>query len=104
MKLELNAEFIQHRFEAWRDKTSPKTNIEYAALAAKYAEQIRLGNTRATATLAGLVDMSPSVMAQRIKEARRRALLTRGEQGRHPGSSQSLGSSMLIPTSRGFPT
>lgn len=89
--LEGNADFLQQRFEAWRDKTSPKTNVEYAALAAKYAEQIRSGNTRATATLAELVDMSPSVMAQRIKETRRRALLTPGEQGRASGALTPLG-------------
>lgn len=86
VKLEGNAAFIQERFEAWRDKTSRKTNVEYAALAAKYAEQIREGNPRATATLAELVSMSPSVMAQRIKEARRRALLTPGEQGKASGA------------------
>ncbi|MHA7301449.1 hypothetical protein [Pseudarthrobacter sp. MDT1-22] len=91
MKLRENAEFIQERFEAWRDKASPKSNVEYAALAAKYAEQIREGNTRATATLADLVNMSPSVMAQRIKEARRRALLTPGERGRASGALTPLG-------------
>lgn len=91
VKLATNAEFIQQRFETWRDKTARRTNVEYAALAAKYAEQIRLGNSRATATLAELVDMSPSVMAQRIKEARRRALLTPGEQGRASGALTPLG-------------
>ncbi|MEJ1179561.1 MULTISPECIES: hypothetical protein [unclassified Pseudarthrobacter] len=90
-KLATNSAFIQERFETWRDKTARRTNVEYAALAAKYAEQIRLGNSRATATLAGLVDMSPSVMAQRIKEARRRALLTPGEQGRASGALTPLG-------------
>lgn len=91
LKLERNAEFIQRRFETWLDKKLPKTNVEYAALAAKYAEQVRLGNSRATATLAEQVQMSPSVMAQRIKEARRRALLTRGEQGRASGDLTPLG-------------
>ncbi|SDL39927.1 hypothetical protein SAMN04487913_10953 [Arthrobacter sp. ok362] len=85
-KLATNTAFIEQRFETWRDKTAPRTNVEYAALAAKYAEQIRLGNSRATATLAALVEMSPSVMAQRIKEARRRFLLTPGEQGRASGA------------------
>ena len=90
-KLNLNADHIQQRFDTWRDKTAPRTNVEYAALAAKYAEQIRLGNTRATATLAEQVGMSPSVMAQRIKEARRRYLLTGGERGRASGELTSLG-------------
>ncbi|AOT03281.1 hypothetical protein [Arthrobacter sp. U41] len=90
-KLATNTAFIEQRFETWRDKAAPRTNVEYAALAAKYAEQIRLGNSRATATLAELVDMSPSVMAQRIKEARRRALLTPGEQGRASGALTPLG-------------
>ncbi|WP_374152891.1 hypothetical protein [Pseudarthrobacter sp. WHRI 8279] len=86
-----NAEFIQSRFETWRSKAAPRRNVEYAALAAKYAEQIREGNTKATATLAEQVGMSPSVMAQRIKEARRRLLLTRGEQGRASGTLTPLG-------------
>lgn len=90
-KLNLNAEYIQQRFDTWRDKTAARTNVEYAALAAKYAEQIRLGNTRATATLAEHLGMSPSVMAQRIKEARRRYLLTGGERGRASGELTSLG-------------
>lgn len=101
-KLKENAEFIQKRFEAWRDKASPKTNVEYAALAAKYAEQIRAGNARATATLAELVNMSPSVMAQRIKEARRRALLTPGEQGRASGALTPLGVLYADPTFPGI--
>lgn len=103
VKLEENAEFIQERFEAWRDKASPKTNVEYAALAAKYAEQIRVGNTRATATLAELLGMSPSVMAQRIKEARRRALLTPGEQGRASGALTPLGVLYADPAFPGIP-
>lgn len=90
-KLHQNAEFIQERFETWRDKNARRTNVEYAALAAKYAEQVRLGNSRATATLANEAGMSPSVMAQRIKETRRRGLLTRGEQGRVAGALTELG-------------
>jgi hypothetical protein len=90
-KLTTNADFIQQRFETWRDKKAPRTNVEYAALAARYAEQIRLGNSRATATLAKLVGMSPSVMAQRVKEARRRSLLTSGEHGRAAGELTHLG-------------
>lgn len=90
-KLTANADFIQERFDTWRDKKASRTNVEYAALAAKYAEQIRMGNSRATATLAELVDMSPSVMAQRIKEARRRYLLSTGERGRASGALTPLG-------------
>lgn len=95
-----NATFIQERFEAWRDKASRKSNFEYAALAAKYAEQIREGNLRATATLAEFVNMSPAVMAQRIKEARRRALLSPGEQGKASGTLTPLG---VMYTNRDFP-
>lgn len=102
VKLEGNAAFVQERFEAWRDKTSRKTNVEYAALAAKYAEQIRQGNPRATATLAELVDMSPSVMAQRIKEARRRALLTPGKQGTASGALTPLAVLYADPTFPGI--
>lgn len=90
-KLTTNADFIQERFDTWRDKRAPRSNVEYAALAAKYAEQIRIGNSRATATLAELVEMSPTVMAQRIKEARRRYLLTAGERGRASGALTPLG-------------
>ncbi|YCH06351.1 hypothetical protein ACTAQJ_14635 [Arthrobacter sp. alpha11c] len=97
-----NASFVEGRFEAWRDKTVAKTNVEYAALAAKYAEQIRLGNSRATATLAELVDMSPAVMAQRIKEARRRFLLTPGERGKASGSLTPLGALLTDPDFPGF--
>ncbi|MEC3853726.1 hypothetical protein [Paenarthrobacter ureafaciens] len=97
-----NAAFVQKRFDAWRDKAAPKTNIEYAALAAKYAEQVQLGNSRATATLAGLVDMSPAVMAQRIKEARRRFLLTPGERGRVSGALTPLGALLTDPDFPGF--
>lgn len=100
--LSTNAEFIQERFETWRDKTAPRTNVEYAALAAKYAEQVRLGNTRATATLAEQVEMSPSVMAQRIKEARRRRLLTSAEQGRASGTLTSLGALYADPSFPGM--
>lgn len=95
-----NAEFIESRFNTWRDKTAPRGNVEYAALAAKYAEQIREGNTKATAALAEQVGMSPSVMAQRVKEARRRLLLTPGEQGRASGALTSLGA---LYTDPGFP-
>ncbi len=95
-----NAKFIQSRFETWRDKTAPRRNVEYAALAAKYAEEIQAGNTKATATLAKQVGMSPSVMSQRIKEARRRLLLTRGEQGRASGTLTPLGA---LYTDPGFP-
>ena len=102
VKLATNAEFIQQRFETWRDKTARRTNVEYAALAAKYAEQIRLENSRATATLAALVGMSPSVMAQRIKEARRRALLTPGVQGRASGSLTPLGVLYTDPNFQGI--
>lgn len=102
IKLEGNSAFVQERFEAWRNKTSRKTNVEYAALAAKYAEQIRQGNARATATLAELVDMSPSVMAQRIKEARRRALLTPGEQGKASGALTPLAVLYADPTFPGI--
>ncbi|WP_458107681.1 hypothetical protein M1D51_19445 [Arthrobacter sp. R3-55] len=101
-KLRGNAAYVQGRFDAWRDKASAKTNVEYAALAAKYAEQIRLGNSRATATLAKLVDMSPAVMAQRIKEARRRMLLTAGERGRASGSLTPLGALLTDPDFPGF--
>lgn len=90
-KLAANADFIQERFDTWRDKKAVRTNVEYAALAAKYAEQIRMGNSRATATLADLVEMSPSVMAQRVKEARRRYLLSSGERGRASGALTALG-------------
>lgn len=90
-KLATNADFIQERFETWADKNAARTNVEYAALAVKYAEQIRLGNSRATATIAEMVGMSPSVMAQRIKEARRRYLLTSGERGRASGALSPLG-------------
>lgn len=86
-----NSDFIESRFATWSDKAAPRGNVEYAALAAKYAEQIRLGNTKATATLAEQVGMSPSVMAQRIKEARRRLLLSQGEQGRASGTLTTLG-------------
>ncbi|WP_224094982.1 hypothetical protein [Arthrobacter sp. StoSoilB13] len=101
-KVKRNAAFVQGRFEAWRDKTATKTNVEYAALAAKYAEQIRTGNSRPTATLAELVDMSPAVMAQRIKETRRRSLLTPGEQGRASGSLTPLGALLTDPDFPGF--
>jgi hypothetical protein len=86
-----NADFIEARFKSWRDKGAPRTSVEYAALAAKYADEVRAGNSRATATLAERVGMSPAVMAQRIKEARRRLLLTRGEQGRASGVLTPLG-------------
>lgn len=102
VELERNSAFVQERFEAWRDKASRKTNVEYAALAAKYAEQIREGNPRATATLAELVDMSPSVMAQRIKEARRRALLTPGTQGKASGALTPLAVLYADPTFPGI--
>lgn len=97
-----NSAFVQERLEAWRDKTSRKTNVEYAALAAKYAEQIRQGNPRATATLAEFVNMSPAVMAQRIKEARRRALLTPGEQGKASGALTPLAVLYADPTFPGI--
>jgi len=102
-KMKAHAKFIQERFEAWLETALPRTNVEYAALAAKYAEQVRLGNTRATATLAELVHSSPSVMAQRIKEARRRALLTRGEQGRASGVLTPLGALYADPDFPGIP-
>ena len=69
----------------------PRTNVEYAALSVKYAEQVRLGNSRATATIAEMVGMAPAVMAQRIREARRRHLLTSGERGRASGALSTLG-------------
>lgn len=100
--LSANAEFIRERFETWRDKNAPRTNVEYAALATKYAEQVRLGNNRATATLAEQVEMSPAVMAQRIKEARRRRLLTSGEQGRASGTLTSLGALYTDPSFPGM--
>lgn len=96
-KLAVNADFIQARFDTWRDKKATRSNVEYAALAAKYAEQIRIGNSRATATLAELVGMAPSVMAQRIKEARRRLLLSAGERGRASGTLTPLGVLYLDP-------
>lgn len=96
-KLGANEDFIQERFDTWRDKKAARTSVEYAALAAKYAEQVRMGNSRATATLAELVEMSPSVMAQRIKEARRRSLLSRGERGRASGALTPLGALFLDP-------
>lgn len=101
-KLKGNADFVQERFEAWRDKSSEKTNVEYAALAAKYAEQIRLGNSKATATLAEMVNVSPAVMAQRIKEARRRFLLTPGERGKASGTLTPLGVLLTDPDFPGF--
>lgn len=97
-----NADFIQSRFETWGDKTALRGNVEYAALAAKYAEQIRDGNAKATATLAEQVGMSPSVMAQRIKEARRRLLLTPGEQGRASGTLTPLGALYTDPNFPGM--
>lgn len=102
--LSRNADFIETKFESWRDKGAPRTNVEYAALAAKYADEIRAGNSRATATLAERVGMSPAVMAQRIKEARRRLLLTRGEQGRASGVLTSLGVLYVDPTFPGMRT
>lgn len=89
--LSRNSDFIEDRFESWRDKSAPRTNVEYAALAAKYADEVRAGNSRATATLAGRVGMAPAVMAQRVKEARRRLLLTKGEKGRASGVLTPLG-------------
>ncbi|MGN7201159.1 hypothetical protein [Arthrobacter sp. SAFR-044] len=86
-----NSEFVDSRFETWADKSMPKGNVEYAALAAKYAEQVRLGNSKATATLAQQVGVSAPVMAQRVKEARRRLLLSSGDRGRASGSLTPLG-------------
>lgn len=93
-------EFIDSKFSAWRTKQSRKTSFEYAALAAKYAEEVQAGNAKATATLADQLGLSPTVVAQRIKDARHRQLLTEGEQGRASGELTRLG---LHYTDKNFP-
>jgi hypothetical protein len=93
-------DFIEANFSEWRRKQSRKSNFEYAALAAKYAEEVQAGNAKATATLADELGLSPAVVAQRIKDARHRLLLTEGEQGRASGELTRLG---LYYTDKHFP-
>lgn len=93
-------QFINQRLNSWKDKKATRENPEYAALAVAYCEELRRGNAKATATLAEQLNISPAMMAQRIKEARRRLLLTAGEQGRASGEMTRLG---MLYTDPDFP-
>ncbi|MFJ6279261.1 hypothetical protein [Arthrobacter subterraneus] len=89
--MEESRQFINQRLNSWKDKKATRGNAEYAALAVAYCEELRRGNAKATAALGEQLDISPAMMAQRIKEARRRLLLTAGEQGRASGEMTRLG-------------
>lgn len=99
-RMTVSREFIAQRLESWKDKAAPRGNAEYAALAAAYCEELRRGNSKATTTLGEQLGISPAMMAQRIKEARRRRLLTPGQQGRASGELTRLG---LLYTDPDFP-
>lgn len=99
-RMTVSREFIAQRLDSWKDKTAPRGNAEYAALAAAYCEELRRGNTKATTSLGEQLGISAAMMAQRIKEARRRRLLTPGQQGRASGELTRLG---LLYTDPEFP-
>lgn len=96
------SEFIDRNLEGWRDKRRKKSNFEYAALASKYAAEVRGGNVKATTAVAALVGVSSAVAAQWIKEARRRGLLSPGQTGRASGELTALGILYTDPSFPGF--
>lgn len=101
-RLATGKRYMEGRMRAWHTKGEKRGNREYAALAAAYCEELGRGNSRATAALAARMNVSPALMAQRIKEARRRLLLTPGEQGRASGELTRLGILYLDPNFPGI--
>lgn len=63
-------------FNAWKVKARKRGPAEYAALAARYVQEIDKGNTAPVETLANELGLSPVTVAQRIREARSKKLLT----------------------------
>lgn len=103
--LETRAERKEHLgelLERWADAKARKGMPEYAALAWAYSQEVTSGNSKATATLADRFGCSSAVMAQRVKEARRRGLLTPGQQGRASGAITSLGELYTRPEFEGL--
>lgn len=82
---------LDQLLSSWKDASAQRGMAEYAALAWAYADEARRGNAKATAAVAQMTGSSPAVAAQRIKEARRRGLLTPGQQGRASGEVTQLG-------------
>lgn len=93
---------LDRRLSVWKERGAAKGPADYATLAAAYVEELRKGNSRATAAIAERAGTTPAVMAQRIKEARRRGLLTAGEKGRASGELTALGVLYTDPDFPGF--
>lgn len=95
-------EHLDRLLSSWKDPSTQRGMAEYSALAWAYADEARRGNARATAAVAEKTGSSPAVAAQRIKEARKRGLLTPGQQGRASGEVTALGMLYTRPGFDGF--
>ncbi len=96
MKLALSAgdrRYLDDALEAWRRSGPPKSrparlemsDLEYASLAARYAELLAEGFAHPTAILADELGYQPGTVNQRVREARKRGLLTAAPAGRAGG-------------------
>lgn len=87
-------------FAAWATKSRKRGLAEYAALAAMYVRELEGGNSAPVAALARRLQLSSVTVAQRIREARKKKLLTAPLVGNTGGQLTALAVAHLTP---GFP-
>lgn len=92
---------IEQHLNAWRASTrgsrSRRSDLAYAALAARYAELVANGEHKPTQIIADELGLSPTTVSQRVREARREplSLLTETKHGAAGGNLTSKARNIL---------